>query len=132
MIPSTAQVAALIPQRFHGEAPSALTVPTAAQISDLIEQRAVDVRNKCGDVDRAVGELDSDDGDALEDLARNTIALLVASYIESSFYPEQQGSDGASAVFLRIRAEEHVRLLRRQVRMVRYATRPQLEYPVDV
>lgn len=129
--PSPGDVAAHVPQRFHGQPPDEHTVPSSGQIGDVIDARVVEVRNRCGRVDAVLDLLDGDDADALEDLARETVTLGAAAYLESSFFPEQQMSDSATAVFLRMRYEEHVRLLRRQVMTVYRQRRDPLEYPLD-
>jgi len=105
--PSSREVAKLLPQRFGGREPDQNTVPPADDIDQMISMRAVELRNRCGRID------DVDDK-AILDLARETLALGVATYLEHSWWPEQGDGDQA-AMFLRRRYEEHVDLLRRQI-----------------
>lgn len=120
--PDVADVAALMPQRFGGEVPSAQTVPTADQITRVLAGRVTEVRQRCGRVDDAAE-------DELE-FASDTVALGAAAYIASALFPETQ-ENAAEATFLRMRYEEHVNLLRRQVLYGHLATRPPLTVDGD-
>lgn len=112
--PSADDVAAHIPQRFRDGTPTADTVPTVTQVDRLIELRATEVAARCGEP--------LDEGQVYS-LAAETTALGVCAYLESSFFPEQQlGSDDQTAVFFRMRYEEHIRLLRGHIRYWRRGT----------
>jgi len=104
--PTAAQVAGTyLPQRFGGGAPDANTVPTKDQVDTAIALRVAEVRQRCGRID------DTED-EHIAAFATDTVALGVASYLETTFWPEQQTE---ASIFLRMRYEEHITELRRQV-----------------
>lgn len=106
-LPQPEEVAALLPQRFFGEGPSEDTIPTVVQVTQLIGDRAVDVRNRCGRIDS------TGDNDIIA-YAKQTVALGAAAYISQQFFPEQQDNSEEQR-FLRMRYDEHIEALRRQV-----------------
>ena len=121
--PSAGDVAARLPARFHGQEPSELTVPTASQITAVVNDRVAELRIRCGDVDAAVDAVDEPRASQVEAYAKETVTIGAAAYIESAFFPEQHGADTSAAIFLRMRYEEHLAHLRRQVHTVWYARR---------
>jgi hypothetical protein len=115
--PTVAQVGALMPTRFQGTPPTTETSPTAEQVDALIDMLAESLLAEVGPV-----------GDLQVGLARTTLALGVASYIENGFIPEQSDENLGPAEFFRRRYAEHVSLLRRAIVT---ANRAQILPPVD-
>ena len=99
--PAPRHVEALMSARFGPEGITETSSPTVEQVADLIAQLATTVVAEC-----------DEPGEGQAALARATVALGVASYIENSSYPEQVDLTSSPAEFYRRRYAEHVNLLR--------------------
>lgn len=103
--PDAAQVGALLPVRFGPAGPTTSTVPSVGQVEAIISLLTPGLLVEVGTV-----------GADQYDLAKTTLTLGAAAYIENSFLPEQNEIDSGNAEFFRRRYQEHIVLLRREIR----------------
>lgn len=107
--PTPAQVGAIMPTRFGTAGITEFTSPTTEQVQAVIEDLVPGLLEEVGTL-----------GDEQFDLARTTLKLGAAAYIENLLVPEQNDDlNAGNGEFYRRRYQEHVVLLRRAVRTAR-------------
>lgn len=123
--PTPAEIKALVAQRVGGEPFGPDTVPSLAQVTELIELVVVEVTGAVADLGGTVAL----DAAELNDLARVAVKLGTAAQVELTFFPEQQEGAGSTASLLHERYRDVLARLRDVLRNAGSATDPLYSFP---